>query len=102
MIKTISISRELAELVVSFRLDHANVAEIRSLLDAPIVERKPDAWLVTDIYGQKKALRSGAEGIDRHRNAGSTLVPLYADPVDIDDGWYLDDCGNLRYKPEEE
>jgi hypothetical protein len=63
--------------------------------------RNPDAWLVTDIYGQKKALRSGAEGIERHRNAGSTLVPLYADPVQLDDGWYLDDCGNLRYKPEE-
>jgi hypothetical protein len=105
MSRTIEISRELAELVVSFRLDHSNVAEIRALLDAPVIERKPDAYLVTDIHGQKKALRAGAEGIERHRNSGSTLVPLFATqsskPQTIDD-WYTDECGNLRYKPEED
>jgi hypothetical protein len=66
---------------------------------------EPVAWLVTDIHGQKKALRAGAEGIERHRNAGSILVPLFASPtqpVSVDDGWHTDDCGNLRYRPEEE
>jgi hypothetical protein len=38
---------------------------------------KPVAYLVTDIHGQKKALRAGAEGIERHRNSGSSLEPLY-------------------------
>ena len=47
----------------------------------PVVEQQePVAYLVTDVYGQKKALRSGAEGIERHRNAGSSLVPLFASP----------------------
>ncbi|QVM94141.1 hypothetical protein JYG36_13495 [Pseudomonas sp. SORT22] len=36
----------------------------------------PVAYLVTDVHGQKKAL-AGAEGIERHRHSGSTLVPLY-------------------------
>ncbi|MFC3944320.1 hypothetical protein [Pseudomonas gingeri] len=38
----------------------------------------PAAYLVTDVHDQKKALRAGAEGIERHRNAGSTLIALYA------------------------
>lgn len=57
--------------------------ELRAVLAqeaGPLVERQPVAYLVTDVYGQKKALRSGAEGIERHRNAGSSLVPLFASP----------------------
>lgn len=40
----ISVPRKLIELTVSFRLDHANVDELRALLAAPVVERQPFAY----------------------------------------------------------
>ncbi|WP_095162611.1 hypothetical protein [Pseudomonas sp. Irchel 3F5] len=51
--------------------------KLESLLSSQEHQGKPVAYLVTDVHGQKKALRAGAEGIERHRHSGSILVPLY-------------------------
>lgn len=60
-------------------------ADLRALLDAIEPQSlQPAAYLVTDIHGQKKALRAGAEGIERHRSSGSILEPLYRAPLSPD------------------
>ncbi|SPO67443.1 hypothetical protein [Pseudomonas sp. JV241A] len=74
----------LADLQAVARLDELDCKECEgaqrlcwSCNAAAQHQGKPVAYLVTDVHGQKKALRAGAEGIERHRHSGSTLVPLY-------------------------
>lgn len=74
--------KSMAKIAKAKEEDEKINEEMRALLATPVVERQePVSYLVTDIYGQKKALRAGAEGIERHRNAGSDLVPLFAEPT---------------------
>ncbi len=42
-LELVPVPRKLVELTVDFRLDHANVAELREILAAPVVERQPIA-----------------------------------------------------------